>query len=518
MHNRASLHLVGPRVFKIYVFASYDYGQAVTGVVLADDSKLSESSIVALAVIFGLVFFIVLSSTICYCLRKRRYQENRKRSEKLSEVKKIIEEHYSESKTPYSTDTMVSSLKYKDWRQHQPNPTIGMSQVVNQKWTTGNDTGYVIRTNRSASPTRSAPRSPGFERGRSRQRTLVYTNQPAYNTLMVKKRSKSAPAYERQVSREFVRNVPNKQYMFTKSHFLAIKQPFSKKFLLPPTRTFYTERPVRVAEPPRRVVEVFKQPIPQPLPPPPPKKEVVKSNVYHVQYQPGPNQIVHRTNKISNSDDYNYNTRTVTSNVRTYTEPQHTTYSYGNTYGNSYGNSLHQTYRSYEEPVPMRTKVIKADPQMYTTLQQSGDNRGQVWSGNSVPINGGRVVSYLSDDVFIQRNSSYRHSFGKEARVYNGIEQTKTVEDDYTIVDFIEDGNAPQKNGFVDFAEPGPSGEGTTVGVTMLSTSTPRAPQADSSALNDLDDVLDHHSVPSPARSSTSSSSSSSSSKSSKKD
>ncbi|XP_060565529.1 uncharacterized protein LOC132724614 [Ruditapes philippinarum] len=90
---------------------------------------------------------------------------------------------------------------------------------------------------------------------------------------------------------------PNRQLVFyTKSHYLAIKQPFSKKYLLPPVRTFYAERPAA-----KRVV--VPAPAPRQVVVPPPRQEVVKPNVYHVQYKASPNQIVHRTKLTENIDE-----------------------------------------------------------------------------------------------------------------------------------------------------------------------------------------------------------------------
>jgi hypothetical protein len=111
-------------------------------------------------------------------------------------------------------------------------------------------------------------------------------------------RSKSAPNLNR---KEYVPSYPpsypNRQLFYTKSHYLAIKQPFSKKYLLPPVRTFYAERPAA-----KRVV--VPAPAPRQVVVPPPRQEVVKPNVYHVQYKASPNQIVHRTKLTENIGMY----------------------------------------------------------------------------------------------------------------------------------------------------------------------------------------------------------------------
>ena len=109
-------------------------------------------------------------------------------------------------------------------------------------------------------------------------------------TFLYFQRSKSAPNLDR---REYIPSFPNRQLVYTKSHYLAIKQPFSKKYLLPPVRTYYAERPVA-----KRVV--VPAPQPRPVVVQPPRQEVVKPNVYHVQYKASPNQIVHRTKLTEN--------------------------------------------------------------------------------------------------------------------------------------------------------------------------------------------------------------------------
>ena len=113
--------------------------------------------------------------------------------------------------------------------------------------------------------------------------------------IRIFQRSKSAPPVNRQ-KEEYVSTQPQQPMFFTKSHYLAIKQPFSKKYILPPVRTHYMERPVmkRVInyqpQPQRQYIETQQRVV---APPPPvTRQEALKSHVYHVQYQPGPNQTV----------------------------------------------------------------------------------------------------------------------------------------------------------------------------------------------------------------------------------
>lgn len=90
---------------------------------------------------------------------------------------------------------------------------------------------------------------------------------------------------------------------------MAVKQPFGKKYLLPPVKTQYIERPVMkrvinyhpAPQPQRQFIETQRIVAPPPPAPPAPRQEVQKSHVYHIQYQPGPNQTVRYADDIGKS-------------------------------------------------------------------------------------------------------------------------------------------------------------------------------------------------------------------------
>lgn len=480
-------------LFVCYLLISF------TGVVVANKHQsVSTDAIIALACVFGFLGTVILLSGVCFCVRKQRYNDNRRRQEKLALVSKLFKEQQEKNKQLTEThgpevftetsipveegdlsdpvDEMgVEKQKYTTWRQSQVSPNV----VLTNGAPITHDSRYVYRTRadttRSISPTRI---SPGIERGRTRQR-VVYTN--GANTLnkgtVIMSRSKSAPAINRQHHRhqQYMEYVPGgpKPIFFTKSHFMAIKQPFSKKYLLPPTRTHYYERPavkkVMYMPPPqpqpqRQVIEIQR-----PAPPQPQRQEVAKSNVYHIQYQPGPNQTV---NYGGERDSFHVSNSTSHS-PRIYTNDS--------------------SYQSQNSPIFITPDSNNSSNYVhYTTSQSNGKviPATHQWYGSNIYVN--RQESSNSDDVFMK--SSNRVSYTTEAR---GGSAVGTVDADYTIVDFVESG-VPDKD----------------QNVRVLSTSTPRFPDDghDASALQDLDNLLnsDGDSTASEAGSSSSSSNKSS--------
>ncbi|XP_052783090.1 uncharacterized protein LOC128219318 [Mya arenaria] len=546
---------------KVFVFALI----SITDFVLAEGDRppVSLDAIIALSCVCSFLGVVLILSATCYYVRRQRRKDNKRRQEKLAQVKIILKEHqhrksaekptlpiipqtyplqhhsnHSTTKksevsqfvtreTPVSArsgetevqeasavisdsddnvdevflNNMVAekAQKYNEWRMTQSTTNL----VPESSYHTGSGR-FVTKTQRPTTTMRSvspARLSPGYERGRSRARTFVYADghhghQNSHNSQFqyLVKRSRSAPNVNRHPLPTAVNGSGNdKRLYFTKSHFMAIRTPFSKKYLLPPTLTSYAERPaakrVVVTHPPPQKQVIH---IERPAPPAPRQPDVIPGNVYHVQYSAAPNQTAHRIESDSSFQSYDRQYVKHSSAPRTYTSGESRVYTISGDGGDYYTNGDRQGYTSGS-----RVYTSGADSRVYTssensprimyTSQQSPTyatsktyDYGNVtvirsdgkpmqdseWDGDDLQVN--RIT--LGEDKY---SYPYRSSYTEHARAISGTRPDKR-DDDYTIVDFVEP--------------------------TTQNSSTPRFPGQDPTALTDLDKLLD-----SPAASSSSS-------------
>lgn len=335
--------------------------------------------------------------------------------------------------------------KYTEWRSNQVNQQMHVKQpqTYNQQQTyyqqNNNQQQYVHQqpyqqrfvpmtfdrqvvmrqSNRSLSPVQTQK-----ERGRSTTRQFVYAQQPNASLRIQKVdaplRSKSAPPINRGTIQRVVQREP---IMYTTSHFMAIRKPGSKKYLLPPTKV-YTE-----ARETNRTVVVERR-APQPRQP----QKVVQGNVYHVHYNPETANIVRNRGYTISGEQH----RMVSAPVSAPTTPRY------------YQQPQEFVFSRRATDVKQPIKLASYTPKIIQGTQLTTENRTHTWSASNGGVANGTTV-WSSDDMHVTNNIQQQ----QDQSVFERTSSRKDSNDNkngepFTIVDYIEDNssrNARQSTG-----------------------------------------------------------------------
>ncbi|WAQ95400.1 hypothetical protein MAR_028090 [Mya arenaria] len=292
---------------KVFVFALI----SITDFVLAEGDRppVSLDAIIALSCVCSFLGVVLILSATCYYVRRQRRKDNKRRQEKLAQVKIILKEHQHRKSAEKPTLPIIpQTYPLQHHSNHSTTKKSEVSQFVTRETPVSARSGETEVQEASAVISDSddnvdevflnnmvAEKAQKYNglvaddtvHNKSGSRKLIpygirtfrhkdtasnYDDAISVTRALVSRlrkgafpgtdfrRSRSAPNVNRHPLPTAVNGSGNdKRLYFTKSHFMAIRTPFSKKYLLPPTLTSYAERPAA-----KRVVVTH----------PPPQKQI----------------------------------------------------------------------------------------------------------------------------------------------------------------------------------------------------------------------------------------------------